>query len=215
VGAESFALIEHNCTCYEHGIVCRHVAAAWLIAGEELDRDPLRLLQFRGLPRKAMVQALETSSGSGSAAALAPASVPPPVLPADLQAFWSGDTTQWQPGQIIATLIAGIEPPDRWIMRRIGPPPFWSGSYPDEILDRMAARISEAAHSAFFADSDEIATQEATADLAEGDDDPHALGLDEEEIALLLDYFPDLDGNLPMIPGSNIFLFDPKKRRPR
>lgn len=48
--------IETDCTCPDWANPCKHIAAVYLILGEEFDRDPFLLFKIRGMEREKMLK---------------------------------------------------------------------------------------------------------------------------------------------------------------
>jgi len=124
--------METTCSCPDWSNPCKHIAAVYLLIGEEFDRDPFLLFTLRGLARDDLLAMLRGApGGAGSAPAgglaadgmLAPEAspvVPAEPLPQDAAAFWHG-----QPlmdgvfGEAQRPLVPAA------LLRRLGPFPFW------------------------------------------------------------------------------------------
>lgn len=143
--------LETGCSCPDWSNPCKHVAAVYLLLGEEFDRDPFLIFRLRGLEREKLAgltarpepAGAELAGGhpnpaEGAAAAAGGAgehgadpvyafhealspSAPEP-LPADPGEFW---------GQANATddfAAAGAVPPvSAALPKRLGSFPFWRG----------------------------------------------------------------------------------------
>ena len=54
-----------SCSCPDDAALCKHAAAACLVFGDELDRDPFELLLLRGRGRAEVLSALRARRGGG------------------------------------------------------------------------------------------------------------------------------------------------------
>lgn len=64
-----------ECTCPDFENPCKHVAAVCYLVAEQFDRDPFRVLEWRGRDRRAVVEALRALRGRPGSAP--PGSAPP------------------------------------------------------------------------------------------------------------------------------------------
>ena len=58
--------LETGCSCPDWSNPCKHVAAVYLLLGEEFDRDPFLVFKLRGLGRERLVGLVGSRTGSGS-----------------------------------------------------------------------------------------------------------------------------------------------------
>ena len=82
--------LETECTCPDWSNPCKHVAAVYLLLGEEFDRDPFLIFRMRGMERdellgEAFRQSVQTMDGP-------PAS--PEPLPENPEEFWANPARQ-------------------------------------------------------------------------------------------------------------------------
>jgi uncharacterized Zn finger protein len=109
-----------SCTCPDWAKPCKHAAAVLYLLGEAVEREPMLLLDLRGINRGDLIPAVGDRPGGGAT----PPSPPVRALapPADAAAFW-GD--RWTPAETFGP------PPGRTVaaplLTRLGPLPFWRG----------------------------------------------------------------------------------------
>jgi uncharacterized Zn finger protein len=114
--------IETSCSCPDWSNPCKHIAAVYLLIGEEFDRDPFLLFILRGLERDALPKLLgsgDESADRGLSVGASPVEFVEP-LPEDPAAFWHG--------QPLPEEFAGeTQPPvvEAALLRRLGRFPFW------------------------------------------------------------------------------------------
>jgi uncharacterized Zn finger protein len=116
---------DFSCSCPEWGL-CKHVAAAWYLFADEIDRDPMVLLEMHGLDATRLATLLESAIGSETADEPASAS-----LPIEPHLFWQ------YPHHSIPEIEPSSTPPaSALLLRRMGNPPYWSVGTDLEILLR-------------------------------------------------------------------------------
>lgn len=79
--------LSQDCSCPDHTVPCKHLAAVFYVLAERCDTDPFTLLTLRGRDRDTLLERLraERDSGDGSSAPAGPAPL------ADLlDSFWEG-----------------------------------------------------------------------------------------------------------------------------
>jgi uncharacterized Zn finger protein len=95
-----------DCTCPDHAVPCKHLAAAFYVLAERFDADPFQILALRGRDRETLLADLRArraqpaddtaaETGDGTAGeALAPGAGPGPTAPltAVLDAFYRSPT---------------------------------------------------------------------------------------------------------------------------
>ena len=77
--------LETDCSCPDWSNPCKHIAAVYLLLGEEFDRDPFLIFRMRGMDRADLLgeefrQSAQTIEGPPLA---------PEPLPEDPEAFWA------------------------------------------------------------------------------------------------------------------------------
>ena len=123
--------LETDCTCPDWSNPCKHVAAVYLLLGEEFDRDPFLIFKLRGVEREQLVGRVSAESGIGTDDATIGASAeqegdrsPPEPLTVDPVEFW---------GQVDAERekdvhgAVGIPTVSAALPKRLGGFPFWRG----------------------------------------------------------------------------------------
>ena len=120
-----------RCTCPDWSKPCKHGAAALFLLGEAVEREPMLLLELRGLNRRDLIP-----GAADTAAAPPPAGAGAPGLDADPAAFW-GD--RWTPAERFGPAPGrGVLAP---LAARLGPLPFWRGQERfRELLEQVYGR---------------------------------------------------------------------------
>ena len=127
--------LETNCSCPDWSNPCKHVAAVYLLLGEEFDRDPFLVFKLRGVEREELVglvgrQTAARSKAGGYEATLgsfseqAPGHSPPEPLPAEPDEFWGQANAE---GDGNALGVARIPTISAALPKRLGSFPFWRG----------------------------------------------------------------------------------------
>jgi uncharacterized Zn finger protein len=147
--------LETECTCPDWENPCKHIAAAYYILAQELDRDPFLLLKIRGLEKEEFLSQVRSSRREGPAVPNDPDGHRPSgaVLPAVKSPKKRGKApvphgTQLAVGDLGNFYRLGRELPSDWgpspdriaqapapgsLVKEMGVPPFWRGdiSFPD------------------------------------------------------------------------------------
>ena len=118
------AEIRTACTCPDPTNPCKHIAAVYLLLGEEFDRDPFLLFRLRGMQRDELLALAGLRAASTGAT---PTAAPAAPLPPDPDAFW-GRTYEPDPARVVGA--ARVPAANAVIARRLGSFPFWTGSAP-------------------------------------------------------------------------------------
>jgi len=133
---ESEADLETVCSCPDWSNPCKHVAAVYLLLGEEFDRDPFLIFRLRGMEREELlgrdlVRSAQTLDGPPAA---------PEPLPADPSEFWGNPGRQFDEGDAFGAIAV----PDvhAALPRQLGRFPFWQG---EEEFSAAMERIYRAA----------------------------------------------------------------------
>ena len=125
--------LETGCSCPDWSNPCKHVAAVYLLLGEEFDRDPFLVFRLRGLDRERLVGLGGGGTETGSAAGErgsgfeyflrgAVEHSTPELLRADLAEFWGqADGIEDSNG------IAALPAVSAALPKRLGSFPFWRG----------------------------------------------------------------------------------------
>ncbi len=126
------------CSCPDQANPCKHVAAVYYLLGEEFDRDPFLVFRLRGIDRAELVEAIggsaalrgapvaaperpepqvapQTEAGTAEAGEATPAPEPPePVerepepLPTEAHAFWAGESSAANGGEVRIPPMAAV-----------------------------------------------------------------------------------------------------------
>ena len=131
--------LETDCSCPDWSNPCKHIAAVYLLLGEEFDRDPFLIFRMRGMDREDLLgeefrQSAQTIEGPPLA---------PEPLPEDPEAFWTNPL----PALAAADLgTATVPEMHAALPRQLGRFPFWQGEQ-DLVatLERIYAAASQQA----------------------------------------------------------------------
>jgi uncharacterized Zn finger protein len=120
--------LETVCSCPDEAEICKHIAALFYLFSLQLERDPLLLLQLRGIDRERLMSEVRTDR----------LFVPQhrhfkkEPIPADPAAFWKG--TRIPP----ASLRTDAPVQNATLVKQLGNFPFWRGENDlSKILDRI------------------------------------------------------------------------------
>ena len=125
--------LETDCSCPDFANPCKHIAAVYLLLGEEFDRDPFLIFRMRGIERDELLGPDLRKSVEASAW-MSPTLAPEP-LPADPDAFWSQPERDDNDDDIIGPARVPEEPAS--LPRQLGRFPFWQGG--EEFLPALEA----------------------------------------------------------------------------
>ena len=118
-----------KCSCPDMSNPCKHVAAVYLLVGEEFDRDPFLIFRMRGLSRDEMVGLIEVDAGLDENAEpfwfSRSRSSEPQDLPTDPDDFWNSSESITDRHQDLSVpTIPALFP------KQLGNFPFWKGDRP-------------------------------------------------------------------------------------
>ena len=130
--------LKTDCSCPDYANPCKHIAAVYLLLGEEFDRDPFLIFRMRGIERDELLGPDLRKSVEASAW-MAPTLAPEP-LPADPDAFWGQPEWDDNGDDIIGPAHVPDEPAA--LPRQLGRFPFWQGS--EEFLPALEAVYARA-----------------------------------------------------------------------
>ena len=115
--------LETDCSCPDWSNPCKHVAAVYLLLGEEFDRDPFLIFRMRGMDREDLLG----PEFRRSALTLEGPALPAEPLPAQPGEFWSNPLTALRDkdhaGPAVIPDMAGALP------RQLGRFPLWRGNH--------------------------------------------------------------------------------------
>ena len=131
--------LETDCSCPDWSNPCKHIAAVYLLLGEEFDRDPFLIFRMRGMDREDLLgeefrRSAQTIEGSPQA---------PEPLPEDPETFWANPL----PALAGADLGTATAPEIHAALpRQLGRFPFWQGSQDlTATLEKIYAAASQKA----------------------------------------------------------------------
>ena len=130
--------LKTDCSCPDYANPCKHIAAVYLLLGEEFDRDPFLIFRMRGIERDELLGPDLRKSVEASAW-MSPTLEPEP-LPADPDAFWGQPEWDDNGDDIIGPAHVPDEPAA--LPRQLGRFPFWQGS--EEFLPALEAVYARA-----------------------------------------------------------------------
>ena len=125
--------LETDCSCPDYANPCKHIAAVYLLLGEEFDRDPFLIFRMRGIERDELLGPDLRKSVEASAW-MSPTLAPEP-LPADPAAFWG--QPEWADNDDHIIGPARVPEEAALLPRQLGRFPFWQGS--EEFLPTLEA----------------------------------------------------------------------------
>ena len=128
------------CSCPDRTNPCKHIAAVYLLLGEEFDRDPFLLFRLRGMERDDLLALAGLRLASPAAT---PTVAPADPLSPDTDVFW-GRTYEPDPARVVGA--ARVPAANAVIARRLGSFPFWTGS--DAFLPTMESVYGKTASAA-------------------------------------------------------------------
>ena len=130
--------LETDCSCPDYANPCKHIAAVYLLLGEEFDRDPFLIFRMRGIERDELLGPDLRKSVEASAW-MAPTLAPEP-LPADPGAFWG--QPEWDDNDDDLSGPARVPEEVALLPRQLGRFPFWQGR--EEFLPALEALYGRA-----------------------------------------------------------------------
>ncbi len=134
--------ITSDCTCPGGERLCKHVAAAFYILGQEFDRNPFLIFDMRGFSREKLLAEVQARRKAPTRRKAVPASAPVEApsttnLSKSLSEFFKAPVDRalgWKPGP---DFLERLPKPGARI-KEMGVPPFWeSDNSFDEVLTRI------------------------------------------------------------------------------
>ena len=112
--------LDTDCSCPDWSNPCKHIAAVYLLLGEEFDRDPFLIFRMRGMDREDLLgeefrQSAQTIEGPPLA---------PEPLPEDPKAFWANPLPALAGADLGPATGPGMHAA---LPRQLGRFPFWQG----------------------------------------------------------------------------------------
>ncbi len=138
-GCPLFPKREHDltsrCTCPDYANPCKHLAAVYYLLGEAITKNPLILLELRGISRADLLG--EAAEPAGAAAAAPPAE-------AAAEEPWTREGFYGVPREAFSDYgpaLASVTPAP--LIYRLGPLPFWRGQERfTDTLEHLYARAA-------------------------------------------------------------------------
>ena len=114
--------LETDCSCPDWSNPCKHVAAVYLLLGEEFDRDPFLIFRLRGMDREDLLG----PEFRRSAQTLEGPALPAEALPSEPGEFWSNPLMALREMAPVGPAI----PPDldAALPQQLGRFPLWQGT---------------------------------------------------------------------------------------
>ena len=114
--------LETDCSCPDWSNPCKHVAAVYLLLGEEFDRDPFLIFRLRGMDREDLLG----PEFRRSAQTLEPPALPAEPLPSQPEEFWSNPLTSLHERDLAGS--ATIPEMAAALPQQLGRFPLWQGN---------------------------------------------------------------------------------------
>ena len=113
--------LETDCSCPDWSNPCKHIAAVYLLLGEEFDRDPFLIFRMRGMDREHLLgeefrQSAQTIEGPPLA---------PEPLPEDPEVFWANSLAALTGADLGAAEAPAMHAA---LPKQLGRFPFWQGA---------------------------------------------------------------------------------------
>ena len=113
--------LETDCSCPDWSNPCKHIAAVYLLLGEEFDRDPFLIFRMRGMDREDLLR----PEFRRSAQTLEQPALPPDPLPLEAEEFWSNPLTVLEESDLAGPAI--VPNADAALPQQLGRFPLWQG----------------------------------------------------------------------------------------
>ena len=114
--------LETDCSCPDWSNPCKHIAAVYLLLGEEFDRDPFLIFRMRGMDREDLLG----PEFRRSAQTLEPPALPSEPLPLEVEEFWSNPLTALQERDLAGPAM--VPNADAALPQQLGRFPLWQGN---------------------------------------------------------------------------------------
>ncbi len=124
-----------DCTCPDHAVPCKHLAAVFYVLAERFDADPFQILALRGRGRDALLEELRVRRAAAADAAEQPSGAP---LADVMDRYWSA-------GPGLAEQLTGPHTPPDALLDQV--PPF-----PIEVHGEQVAELLRPAYRALGAE---------------------------------------------------------------
>ena len=127
--------LETECSCPDWSNPCKHIAAVYLLLGEEFDRDPFLIFKLRGVEREELLSLAGREAVGSSSIGADETTIesradqgtdqsPTEPLPAEPAEFWGQETAEREEAAHGAARIPTVSAS---LPKRLGNFPFWRG----------------------------------------------------------------------------------------
>lgn len=136
--------LETDCSCPDWANPCKHIAAVYLLLGEEFDRDPFLIFRMRGMDREDLLgeefrQSAQTIEGP-------PLALEP--LPEDPDVFWGNPLAELADVDLGTAMVPAMHAA---LPKQLGRFPFWQGAQDlTSELEEIYAAASQRAVDAYL-----------------------------------------------------------------
>ena len=131
--------LETDCSCPDWSNPCKHIAAVYLLLGEEFDRDPFLIFRMRGMDREALLgEEFRRSAQTIEGPPLAPE-----PLPEDPEAFWANPLPKLTDFDLGTATVPEMHAA---LLQQLGRFPFWQGE--QELIPALRDVYQNASQSA-------------------------------------------------------------------
>lgn len=154
--------LETDCSCPDYSNPCKHVAAVYLLLGEEFDRDPFLIFRLRGLEHERL---LGDELRRAAQTLEAPPLAPEPLSP-DPEDFWLNSLAR-----LYEKDYAGpAEAPDRdaSLPQQLGRFPFWRGEQDFQATLQDLYRSASRRATEVYASQHNLTTERSSENDADG-----------------------------------------------
>ena len=156
--------LDTDCSCPDWSNPCKHIAAVYLLLGEEFDRDPFLIFRLRGMERENLLG----PEFRRSAQTLEAPMLPDEPLPAEPEDFWTNPLPTLCDGDFAGPAVAPGA--DAALPLQLGKFPMWRSSQPfEDAMKYIYGAASEHAAASYGSNDETEATEaEATETAAHG-----------------------------------------------
>ena len=116
-----------DCNCPDWANPCKHIAAVYILLGEEFERDPFLIFRMRGSGREEILDIMGLRPEFERSAS--PPPVAPEPLPAAPEEFWGMND------EFGEDMVSEVPAMDAALPKRLGSFPFWRGE--DDFMPAM------------------------------------------------------------------------------
>ena len=146
-----------DCSCPDWSNPCKHIAAVYLLLGEEFDRDPFLIFRLRGMERDNLLR----PEFRRSAQTLEVPILPAEPLPAEPDDFWTNPLPTLRDVDFAGPAIKPGA--DAALPLQLGKFPLWRGNQPFEDAMKYIYGVASEHTAAYYVSDDETAATEVAA----------------------------------------------------